>query len=89
MPDPLDYMDALARRARMEADPQGDAAPGVLRKLRVETAPIRVRPVLAFACATLLFSAVLLGSIAFAQSGGDPLVAYFETQLHVSPWGWS
>lgn len=91
MSDPLDYVARVARRARLEPAPTGSVRVAVLSRLMVESSP-EPRPVWAFALTSLVVSAasvgLLIGVVASGQ-GSDPLVAFFDSGLTFSPWGWS
>jgi hypothetical protein len=91
MSDPLDYVARVARRARMEEAPTGSVREAVLSRLMEENTP-SPRPVWAFALTSLAVSvaslALLIGTVSAGQ-GGDPLVAFFDTGLTLTSWGWS
>ncbi len=90
MIDPSRYLDELARRAREEHSPHGQAAPAVLLRLESAAEPEITRPLFAFTMGSVLLCAAALALFQMLSADSvDPLVQFFQNQASLASLGWS
>jgi hypothetical protein len=85
MSNPLDYVEKLASRARLERAPQGDVTALVMDRLQVG-GNLLTRPMLVFAAGYALAAvvAVVYGFYLF-DTMGDPLTMLFQEAAALTP----
>ena len=85
MVNPLDYIEKLAGRARLEPAPQGDVTALVMERLRESRNPL-ARPMLVFAAgyAVAAVIAVVYG-VYLLDTLGDPLALLFQEAAALTP----
>ncbi len=86
MSDPLEHIEYLAQRARMDVAPQGDVRTNVLRQLRQSQPSQWSTPMAVFTLGYgVLSAATILFGISLLDLTNEPLMALFEYANTIAP----